>query len=64
MQKVKNLPTLNPEAPKNIPPSIFLEVSERHSAWMNLQSRYDLDVAEDVLSGQVIREVHPLMVVG
>ncbi len=29
--------------------------------WMNLQSRYDMDIAEDVLSEQVAREVHPLM---
>ena len=31
--------------------------------WMNLQSRYDMDIAEDVLSEQVAREVHPLMAV-
>ena len=29
--------------------------------WMNLQSRHDMDIAEDVLSEQVAREVHPLM---
>ena len=28
--------------------------------WMNLQSRYDMDVAEDSLSEQVAREVLPL----
>jgi addiction module HigA family antidote len=28
--------------------------------WMNLQSRYDMDVAEDALADQVAREVHPL----
>ena len=28
--------------------------------WMNLQTRYDMDVAEDGLSEQVAREVHPL----
>jgi len=28
--------------------------------WMNLQSRYDMDVAEDALAEQVAREVHPL----
>jgi len=27
---------------------------------MNLQSRYDMDVAEDALSGRVSREVHPM----
>ena len=29
--------------------------------WMNLQSRYDMDVAEDALSERVAREVHPMM---
>jgi addiction module HigA family antidote len=28
--------------------------------WMNLQSRYDMDVAEDALSKRVSREVHPM----
>ena len=28
--------------------------------WINLQSRYDMDVAEDALSEQVAREVHPM----
>jgi len=28
--------------------------------WMNLQSRYDMDVAEDSLSERVVREVRPL----
>jgi len=28
--------------------------------WINLQSRYDMDVAEDVLSERVTREVHPM----
>ena len=32
--------------------------------WMNLQSRYDMDVAEDALSAQVAREVRPLTAVG
>jgi addiction module HigA family antidote len=27
--------------------------------WINLQSRYDMDVAEDALSKQVAREVRP-----
>ena len=27
--------------------------------WINLQSRYDMDIAEDVLSKRVSREVHP-----
>ena len=30
--------------------------------WMNLQSRYDMDVAEDALSDQVVREVRPLVI--
>jgi len=30
------------------------------SLWMNLQSRYDMDIAEDFLSEQVAREVRPL----
>jgi len=29
--------------------------------WINLQSRYDMDIAEDVLSEHVAREVRPLM---
>ena len=29
--------------------------------WMNLQSRYDMDVAEDALSEQVMNEVRPLI---
>jgi len=32
--------------------------------WMNLQSRYDMDVAEDALAKQVAREVRPLAAVG
>ena len=28
--------------------------------WMNLQSRYDMDIAEDFLSEQVAHEVRPL----
>jgi antitoxin HigA-1 len=28
--------------------------------WINLQSRYDVDVAEDALSKRVEREVHPM----
>jgi len=28
--------------------------------WMNLQTRYDMDIAEDGLSEQVTREVRPL----
>jgi len=27
--------------------------------WLNLQSRYDIDSAEDTLSDQVARQVHP-----
>jgi len=30
--------------------------------WINLQSRYDMDIAEDALSERVSREVHPMMV--
>jgi len=29
--------------------------------WINLQSRYDMDVTEDALAGKVAREVRPLM---
>ena len=28
--------------------------------WINLQSRYDMDITEDALSDQVARAVHPL----
>ena len=28
--------------------------------WTNLQSRFDMDKAEDALANQVFREVHPL----
>jgi addiction module HigA family antidote len=28
--------------------------------WLNLQSRYDMDIAEDALSDKVMRQVHPL----
>jgi addiction module HigA family antidote len=31
--------------------------------WINLQGRYDMDVAEDALSAQVTREVRPLRAV-
>jgi antitoxin HigA-1 len=31
--------------------------------WMNLQSRYDMDVAEDALFDQVARQVRPLTAV-
>lgn len=30
--------------------------------WLNLQSRYDMDVAEDTLSDQVAKQVHPLAI--
>jgi len=30
--------------------------------WLNLQSRYDMDIAEDTLSGQVARQVRPLVI--
>lgn len=32
--------------------------------WINLQSRYDMDVAEDAMSEKVTREVRPLMAAG
>jgi addiction module HigA family antidote len=32
--------------------------------WVNLQSRYDMDVAEDSLSERVAREVRPWMARG
>jgi addiction module HigA family antidote len=32
--------------------------------WMNLQSRYDMDVAEDALSERVAREVRPMEAMG
>ena len=28
--------------------------------WMNLQTRYDLDVAQDEIAAKVARDVHPL----
>jgi addiction module HigA family antidote len=31
--------------------------------WLNLQSRYDMDVAEDALADQVAREVRPFAAV-
>ncbi|MCD6585973.1 MAG: HigA family addiction module antidote protein [Desulfobacteraceae bacterium] len=31
--------------------------------WINLQSRYDMDVAEDALFKQISREVRPLIAV-
>ncbi len=31
--------------------------------WLNLQSRYDMDVAEDTLSERVVREVRPFKAV-
>jgi len=31
--------------------------------WLNLQSQYDMDLAEDTLGKQVAREVHPLKTV-
>ncbi|NUN23958.1 MAG: HigA family addiction module antidote protein [Candidatus Jettenia caeni] len=32
--------------------------------WINLQSRYDMDSAEDSLSEQITHEVHPLTTAG
>ena len=31
--------------------------------WMNLQTRYDLEVAEDKIAAKVLRDVQPLQVV-
>ncbi len=31
--------------------------------WMNLQSRYDMDVVEDALADQISREIRPLAVI-
>ena len=30
--------------------------------WINLQSRYDMDITEDELADRVAREVHPLKI--
>jgi antitoxin HigA-1 len=32
--------------------------------WMNLQTRYDLEVAEDKIAGKVQRDVQPLHAIG
>lgn len=32
--------------------------------WLSLQSRYDMDVAEDTIGVQVVREVQPCTAVG
>ena len=32
--------------------------------WVNLQSRYDMDIAEDTLSEKVEYEVHPMQATG
>ena len=32
--------------------------------WLNLQSRYDMDMAEDALENRISREVHPLRMAG
>lgn len=39
----------------------YLGQSPRY--WVSLQSRYDMDVAEDTLGTQVVREVQPLKIV-
>ena len=31
--------------------------------WLNLQSRYDMDIAEDAIGERVVREVHPFKTV-
>ncbi|MFZ1985224.1 MAG: HigA family addiction module antitoxin [Desulfatitalea sp.] len=33
--------------------------SQNPRYWTNLQSRYDMDIAEDALAAKVSREVHP-----
>ena len=38
--------------------------SQEPRYWMNLQSRYDMDITEDALSDQVVREVQPLSMAG
>jgi plasmid maintenance system antidote protein VapI len=45
---------------RSLPCAWALPASPRY--WINLQSRYDMDVAEDALSEQVAREVRPMMV--
>lgn len=30
--------------------------------WLNIQSRYDMDIAEDTLADEIIKQVHPLVV--
>ena len=35
-------------------------ITIEESYWINLQSRYDMDLAEDALSDKVAREVRPL----
>jgi len=32
--------------------------------WMNMQGRYDVDIAEDALSDKVEREIHPMRATG
>jgi len=32
--------------------------------WINLQSRYDMDIAEEALENKIVREVHPLKIAG
>ena len=39
----------------------YLRQSPRY--WLNLQSRYDMDIAEDALGARVVREVRPLKAV-
>ena len=40
----------------------YFDQSPRY--WLNLQSRYDMDISEDFLSEQVAREVRPLTASG
>ena len=39
----------------------YFEQSPRY--WLNLQSRYDMDIAEDAIGERVVREVHPFKTV-
>ena len=40
----------------------YFEQNPRY--WLNLQSRYDMDVAEDAVGARVAREVQPCTAVG
>jgi antitoxin HigA-1 len=46
--------------------ALYLEryFDQKPRYWINLQSHYDMDIAEDALSAQVSREVRPLRMAG